>query len=97
MSNTAFRTAAEQVSDYVTSQRLAERRKLARGSLCAHILKMQRQFGAEVTVGALVSFVGVLLVDGAHKTLIRHCSGHLMKCILRSTTKWCLTRARLLH
>jgi hypothetical protein len=94
-STVPFKSAAEQCAEYVAKERLKERRREADASIVAHVEQMRRQFGVGLTLGAVIRYVGLLILEADSKPL-RECRRFLAKCIAISVMRG-LTRARLLH
>jgi hypothetical protein len=97
MSNIEVRTAAQQCAEYVSRERLRERRAVADRAIRIHMRSMQERFGSEVTVTALVKYVGTVLVAGARNGLIQQSCRFLAKCIARSVVRRLLTKPPMLH
>jgi hypothetical protein len=92
-----FRSADQQCQEYVEKQRARQKRLLADRVLAAHLGKMSTQFGALVTLGAVMRYVGVLLVEAAEKPVMIECRRYLVRKIVRSIVARVLTRRPMLH
>lgn len=97
MSNLKVRTAAEQCAEHVDKVRLLERRRAADRALIAHMTQMRQQYGSELTLSALVRYLGLVLLEGAHKPLVQISCRVLAKFIARSTVRRLLTKPPLRH
>lgn len=64
-----FRTADEQCAEYVVKQRAKERMQQADRALDLYLNSMHRQFGVEATLGALVRYVGSMMLDCSRSAL----------------------------
>jgi hypothetical protein len=94
MSNVVkFRTADEQCAEYVVKQRIKQRAQHADRALDLYLNSMHKEFGAEATLGALVRYVGSIMLDCSRSALLRVCRRYLTKCIVEGV----LTRARIIH
>jgi hypothetical protein len=71
MSNTTVRDAVEQCAEYIDRERVRARRAQADQALQAHLVHMRRQFGLELTLGALFRYVGQLLTAHGSNALVR--------------------------
>lgn len=87
MSNVKFRSAAEQCNEYVDAQRLQQKRAHADRLIRRHVAEMQREVGITLTLGALIRYVGCLLVDGTNRRAVAQCRRFLAKCIALSVMK----------
>jgi hypothetical protein len=92
-----FRSAEEQCREHVERQREAALRDAARAALSDYLDRMHIKFGAVVTVCTVVRWVGQLLVDGAGKPTVQHCSRFLARAIAKGVVKRMLTAGRILH
>lgn len=94
MSNVVkFRSAAEQCAEYVVKERAKQRCQQADRALDLYLNSMHREFGTEATLGALVRYVGSMMLDCSRSAMLRVCRRYLTKCIVEGI----LTRARILH
>ena len=94
MSNVVkFKKADEQCAEYVQKQRIKARAQQADRALDLYLNSMHQQFGLEATLGALVRYVGSMMLDCSRSALLRVCRRYLMKCIVEGV----LTRGRIVH
>jgi hypothetical protein len=96
MLNKTWRSASDQCLEYALKERERERMQAAELAVSEHVKDLTRRFGANLTVQALIAYVGVLLVEGAHRRLIRLCRTYLARKILVSVTRG-LTGSRRLN
>jgi hypothetical protein len=98
MSNVVgIRSAEAQCAEYIEKQRQQRYRRAADQAFAAHLDKMAGQYGALVTLGAVMRYVGLLLVEAADRDAIRLCRGYLARKIVQSATRRLLTGWRMLH
>jgi hypothetical protein len=89
--------ASDVVLRHVDSERVRQRRNAANQHLLNALTEMDRRYGAEATVLVLVRYVGVLLMDGYGRPLIRFCAAYLARCILKHACRRVLTYKPRLH
>jgi hypothetical protein len=92
-----IRSADEQCREYVEKERSRKRRAAADRALAGSLNQLAAEHGALVMVGALMRYVGVLLMERAETPCIAVCRGYLLRKISHSVLKHLLTRARILH
>lgn len=96
MSELTQKDVSEAVLSYVDRERARMRRQTAERHFYDALDDMTRRFGAEMTISVLVRYVGQILIEGAHRALIRISCGYLAKCIARSVMAR-LTGRRTVH
>lgn len=96
MSSVKYKSATEQCLEYVEKKRVLERRARADAALRASLALMKQEFGATLTLSALMRYVGQCLVEGTNRAWVSQCCRFLAKCIAVSVMKE-LTRRAIRH
>ena len=98
MSNVlSFKSADQQCLEYVEKERMKRKRAAADKALADHLDKMAIQHGAVVTLGAVMRYVGNLLIVAADRPLMAECRRYLTRKIVRSALHRLLTKSPMLH
>jgi hypothetical protein len=97
MSSVKSKSASEQCLEHVEKRRFQAKMDEARESLSDHMERMAIRYGAAITVGVLVRYIGVLLLEGAHRPQVVECRGYLLRKIIRSILRSLLTQPPMLH
>lgn len=88
-----IRNADELCVEYAIKERAKKRCQQADRALDVYLNIMHRDFGTEATLGALVRYVGSMMLDCSRSALLRVCRWYLTRCIVEGV----LTRGRVIH
>jgi hypothetical protein len=94
---TTIRSADEQCREYVDKERRRRRRAAADRAVSQNLDKLADEYGPVLVLGALMRYVGELLVEAHDRWVIVSCRRYLLRKIARSLVKHLLTRAHVLH
>lgn len=92
-----FKCAEQQCEEYIAKERSKRKREAADVALAAHLDTMSVEHGTVVTLGALMRYVGVLLVEAADRKVIAECRRYLTRKIVASVLRKLLTTRPMLH
>ena len=97
MSNVSYLSAEQQCRIYVEKQRQKARRAAADRAIADSLGKLAEHHGGIVVLGALIRYVGSLLIEAADRNVMIECRRYLTRKIVRSVVRGFLTRHHLLH